>query len=408
MKAYNKGVICIHIGARAHYLFPKALQKKNELALLITDTWIASVLLRTIFKDIPIRLIQSFGQRYTSVIPSLSVVSSSIYFAWKEIWIRYKYKGWSQIIARNKVFQQWANTIFLKTHVQSNVVLGISYTARDVFETARKLGKKTILYQMDPGLEEERIVARLTEENKQYYPTNWHKAPVQYWNEWEEECMLADVILVNSDWSRRALLQSGMGIDVNKIHILPLPFEIERKHMQFNRTYPEIYSTGRPLVCLYLGTLTLRKGIHLVLDVAHKLKEKNITFILVGENELDIDWKKYPNVSYQGICSREETDTWYQRADVFLFPTLSDGFGLTQLEAMAWKLPVIASTYCGDVVKENVNGLLLKDCHAAAVASCLERCLEDTSLLPALSVHCLETLKEHNLDRFAEGLSELL
>ena len=55
----------------------------------------------------------------------------------------------------------------------------------------------------------------------------------------------------------------------------------------------------------------------------------------------------------------ETAARFYREADVFLFPTLSDGFGLTQLEAQAWRLPVIASRFCGDVVQDGVNGLLL-------------------------------------------------
>jgi glycosyltransferase involved in cell wall biosynthesis len=49
------------------------------------------------------------------------------------------------------------------------------------------------------------------------------------------------------------------------------------------------------------------------------------------------------------------TDAFYERADLFLFPTLSDGFGLTNLEAQAWSLPIVASRFCGEVVRDGVN-----------------------------------------------------
>jgi glycosyltransferase involved in cell wall biosynthesis len=71
----------------------------------------------------------------------------------------------------------------------------------------------------------------------------------------------------------------------------------------------------------------------------------------------------YPSVHVRWIGSvpREDAARFYRDADVFLFPTFSDGFGLTQLEAQAWKLPVIATKFCGDVVEDGKNGYLLPE-----------------------------------------------
>ena len=64
------------------------------------------------------------------------------------------------------------------------------------------------------------------------------------------------------------------------------------------------------------------------------------------------DLRDHPQVRWAGTVSREDTARYYRDADVFLFPTYSDGFGLTQLEAQAWKLPIIASVFCGAVVED--------------------------------------------------------
>jgi glycosyltransferase involved in cell wall biosynthesis len=399
-------VVCVHIGARAHYLLPKALHVKKNLIVLVTDTWIASPVIQKLLHNVPLRLVQSFAHRYSPAIPKLIVCSSGLYFAWMEISLRLFYaNGWLRIIARNNLFQNWANHILRKQKTYT-AVLGISYTSVKVFQTAKKNGKRTILYQMDPALGEERIVYQLIEENKEKYPTSWEKAPELYWQHWKEECSLADCIMVNSDWSRKALIQEG--IEAEKIHIVPLPFELGDAHLEFNRTYPQRFQAQRPLICLFLGTLTLRKGIHLVLDAAQRMKNEHIEFILVGNSELEVDWKAYPNVSYKGVCSRAETEYWYKQADVFLFPTFSDGFGLTQLEAMAWKLPVIASTNCGAVVQQAVNGMILTECTTEQLVLLLQNCLNEPTLLKELSVHCQDRVSEFSVNRFAEQLAELL
>ena len=74
---------------------------------------------------------------------------------------------------------------------------------------------------------------------------------------------------------------------------------------------------------------------------------------MVGPILIDIpaDLRERQNVRWVGPIARGEVAKWYREADVFMFPTHSDGFGLTQLEAQAWKLPVIASPFCGEVVQ---------------------------------------------------------
>jgi hypothetical protein len=69
-----------------------------------------------------------------------------------------------------------------------------------------------------------------------------------------------------------------------------------------------------------------------------------------------------------GRCQLWKVRRWSQ---YILFPTLSDGFGLTQLEAQRWKLPIIASGYCGDVVENGHNGIRLEGVTVDSICSAL-------------------------------------
>lgn len=93
-------------------------------------------------------------------------------------------------------------------------------------------------------------------------------------------------------------------------------------------------------------------------------------------------------------------------ADVFIFPTLSDGFGITQLEAQAWNLPIIASKFCGEVVKDNINGLILPEVTASAIAQKLQFCLNNPQKLEALSQKSTDTAV-FNLDKLQHSLQIL-
>ncbi len=398
-------VICVHIGARAHYLIPKALQLKGNLSYLITDTWIASAAIRSGFANSPVRLVKSFASRFSPAIPSNAVKRFSLKFLAVEVMLRArKLKGWDLIIERNKHFENIAEKIFRQLPA-TDAVLGISYTSLKVFHIARQRNQKKILFQIDPGLKEEQIVADIVARHGDVYTTHWEPAPKSYWKAWREECGLADVIMANSLWSKDALIEEG--IDERKIKVIPLPFQIEKKHLDFKKEYPFVFSKERPLRCLFLGTLTLRKGVHIALEVASRLINKPVEFVMVGQNELDMKLLDKPNIQYNGVASRADTDVYYQTSDIFLFPTLSDGFGLTQLEAMAWQLPVIASKHCGKVVVDQVNGLELDTCDADALEKVLIECLEHPELLKKTSSNCLETVKRFSLENFADSLAKL-
>ncbi|MGH9801245.1 MAG: glycosyltransferase family 4 protein, partial [Blastocatellia bacterium] len=121
-----------------------------------------------------------------------------------------RHSGWDLIIERNKWFQQQAVALLdrfchrLKTEAVTLFVY--SYAALSLLEFARVRGWRTVLGQIDPGLFEERIVARIYDANPQQRGS-WQPAPSEYWNNWRQECALADRILVNSTWSRDALVE---------------------------------------------------------------------------------------------------------------------------------------------------------------------------------------------------------
>ena len=402
MKRSN--VICVHIGARAHYLIPAALQRKNNLHTLVTDTWIGAKWLRLFLSLLPLTVLRSLAGRYHASIPSEKVSSFGWQFLLFELRMRLRYSySWALTCARDQKFESEAYKRVCKIN-DAEIVLGISYTSLQCFKAAREKGLKTLLFQVDPGLEEENLVATLVEQSG--LDTDWERAPHSYWQQWQEECKLADRIFVNSQWSKDGLMKHG--VSGKKIHILPLPFDILEKHKQFRRSYPEKFTNERPLKCLFLGTLTLRKGIHLVIEAARSLQDLPIEFIFAGRTEIDEKEFAAPNIQYKGIVTREETDILYQQADVFLFPTLSDGFGLTQLEALSWQLPVIASRCCGNVVEAESTGWLLESIDAKQIEMLLQHILTNPESLNRYAANCLARAGMFSTERFASSLSELL
>jgi hypothetical protein len=378
--------ICCQLGAREYYAIPRALQQTDQLAQLITDAWVPP---HSPFKQIPIAPLKALQERFHPDLTDASVQSFTPALLQFEVQQRLqKTASWPLMIARNTWFQKRAIQCLKryphKTGATPPILFSYSYAAQELFQYAKAQGWTTVLGQIDPGYPEEQIVQ--AEQCK--HPTlapQWQPTPPDYWQRWKEECHLADRILVNSDWSKQLLVQAD--IPEHKIQIVPLVYQPEPEAALFSRIYPSQFSPTRPLRVLFLGLITLRKGIAAVLEAIARLDGQPIEFWFVGPQQIDIPaaFRDYPQVHWTGKVSRSETQRHYQTADVFLFPTLSDGFGLTQLEAQAWKLPIIASKACGAVVDHQVNGLVLAEVTGTAIAESLRSLLQQPDRLAKLS-----------------------
>jgi len=235
-----------------------------------------------------------------------------------------------------------------------------------------------VLGQIDPGIEEDRIVAKAD-------PAGDSPKPEAYWASWRGELDLADVIVVNSEWSRAGLEKEGVSRD--KIAVIPLAHEPGADRASSpQRKLPGRFSGERPLRVLFLGQIIPRKGVRPLLDAIRSLEGEPVEFHFVGRSapEYESELRTRANIVWHGAVPRGETRRHYETADVFMFPTLSDGFGLTQLEALSAGLPVIASRSCGEVVRDGENGLILEEVSSRLIADVLRRLCKSPALVSSL------------------------
>jgi glycosyltransferase involved in cell wall biosynthesis len=313
--------------------------------------------------------------------------------------------GWRLIGRRNEWFQEHA-VDHLKASANGNhTVFAYSYAAKEIFELARARGWRTVLGQIDPGPAEERIVASV-EKNSAIKHTHWEPAPETYWNHWRDECALADRIVVNSGWSKDALIAED--VPAEKIHVIPLAYEASNDAKSFERQYPSSFSPRRPLRVLFLGQINLRKGVAHLLEAVKLLAGEHVVFWFVGPMQISVpdELRRHPQIKWFGVAPRGRVARYYCAADVFILPTLSDGFGLTQLEAQSWKLPVIASRYCGEVVRDGVNGVVIERISGRAIADVILKLLRSPERLKTMSKRA-EVDERFSLTRLASSLSRL-
>jgi len=392
--------ICCQLGARERYAIPRALFRMDMLGCLLTDVWVlpCSFLAKACGRR------SKLAERFHNQLRGARVKAFNSSLILFETLARARgLRGWPKIIARNRWFQRKvvsaltslaagtsakAADFRLQTS-DSPVLLSYSYTALEPFRYAKAHGWTTLLVQIDPGPEEEAIVAEQAARVPEL-AAGWQPAPAEYWASWREECKLADRIVANSEWSREGLIRGG--VPSEKLAVVPLAYEPremkdQEPEIRRARSYPARFTLERPMRVLFLGQINLRKGIARLLAAARILRDEPVEFWLVGPMQIANAGAigDAGRVKWFGPATREQAAQYYRNADVFILPTLSDGFAITQLEAQAYGLPVIASKFCGTAVESGVDGIILEEPTAACIAAAVRDCIADTDRLQKLA-----------------------
>ena len=395
--------LCCQLGAREHYAIPRSLHSQGRLIGLVTDAWVKP-------KSLVSRGASSFlrGRFHADLATDTVYHSTPQLIAFELRHKIQKRSGWDTIVARNLWFQQRAIkqlrqlTPLLSTLSPPPVIFAYSYAALGIFSYAKQQNWVTVLGQIDPGPKEEHIVRNLHQAADPSM-SQWSPAPETYWKTWHQECDLADAIVVNSAWSNQALIETG--VERNKIKIVPLAYDPPPEANSFNRTYPLAFIPDRPLRVLFLGQVNLRKGILPLLQAVDTLASQPLELWVVGPIQADIPqkWLSHPQIKWIGTVPRIAVTDYYRQVDVFILPTYSDGFAITQLEACAWQLPLIVSANCGQVAINGISGIVLPDLEPNSIARALLTCLTNPAMLASMVKQISKTYS-YSLDQLCERL----
>ena len=133
-------------------------------------------------------------------------------------------------------------------------------------------------------------------------------------------------------------------------------------HMQESKAL----NSAHPIF-LYVGRVAIEKNINAFLEI-----DLPGSKWVVGDGPAMAKIKQqYPNVNYLGVLKQPELAKVYAAADVFVFPSKTDTFGLVLLEAMACGTPVAAYPVTGpiDVLGDSPAGAMHEDLRTACLAA---------------------------------------
>lgn len=162
------------------------------------------------------------------------------------------------------------------------------------------------------------------------------------------------------------------------------------------------------LKILFVGNISLQKGLHVLIKAMSQLENKKISLSVVGREDITSRYlrniKKYieinkldKRVKFYGSLSGEALKEKYIEHDVFVMPSVNEAYGIVFLEAMQFYLPVIGCNSSGasEIIEEGVNGYLIDPEDSVRLATLINALDKDRRLLKQLSETSRQKYLQH-------------
>jgi glycosyltransferase involved in cell wall biosynthesis len=214
-----------------------------------------------------------------------------------------------------------------------------------------------------------------------------------------QEWDLADSILCGSTFVAQGL--ESLGVPPEKIRVVPYGIEIS----QFANISPP-WDGHRPLRVLFLGRVSLGKGVQYLYEALKSLDTPAITARMVGSIALQEPYRRLlaERIELMGQVPHSEVIRHLAWADLLVHPSISEGSAVVNYEALAAGLPVITTPNAGSVVRDGVDGFIVPIRDSLALAQKIDLLARDPNLLTRMSQNARERVQEFSLERYGERL----
>jgi glycosyltransferase involved in cell wall biosynthesis len=166
------------------------------------------------------------------------------------------------------------------------------------------------------------------------------------------EYSLADYIVVHSSFCRQTFIDAGL----DPHRMIMLPQGVDAQTFTPGAKHDDIFRV------LFVGGLTLRKGVQYLLEAWAQLQLPQAELLLVGSihHEVQPLLERYRGLHGLRLVGRVQNPVHlYQQASVFVLPSLSEGSAKVTYEAMACGLPVIVTPNAGAEIRNGIEGFLV-------------------------------------------------
>jgi len=220
----------------------------------------------------------------------------------------------------------------------------------------------------------------------------------------DEELAHADTVICASSFTKSTL--DLYGGNIPNVEVIPYgaPRPIGMDEVRVEK--------GGRLRLLFVGGLSQRKGLSYLFDSVEALGDA-VELTVIGQfvseppKVLEAHLRK---CRYIASLSHGDILRQMRQHDLFIFPSLFEGFGLVLLEAMSQGLPCITTSHTAgpDMIDHGRDGFIVPIRNTSEIVACVRKVLADPALLMAMKEAALAKAAESNWEKYQMRLACLL
>jgi glycosyltransferase involved in cell wall biosynthesis len=294
-------------------------------------------------------------------------------------------KGFLDYVASKVILKKGCNTF----HGWNNQAL------RSI-KAAQKIGAKTIL---ECGSTHRFFRERILKEEYERFGIENVKPPEYARQSSLEEITLSDFIFLPSEFAKKTFVDAG--ISKHKLLVIKRGVNLERFRSDKRKNHK--------FKVLFVGRLSLRKGVQYLLEAWRKINLPDAELVLVGSIDDNINpilstYNDIENIVFKGFL-KDPSDV-YKESTIFVFPSIEEGSAKVTYEAMAAGLPVITTESSGSVVRNGLDGFIIPIRDSEAIREKISYFYENPEKIEIMGTNALENIKHYTWQRYRDTLLE--
>jgi glycosyltransferase involved in cell wall biosynthesis len=216
------------------------------------------------------------------------------------------------------------------------------------------------------------------------------------------ETSMAQSFLAASSFTRSTLVENGTPAEA--VHVVPYGVDF----LRFAPDRSRRSLTGGKLRLLFVGRINQRKGIKYLLEAMRLVDSDQVELTVCGRvvDDLELFRPFADRIQIRPDVSAEELVAAYQAADLFVFPSVAEGFGQVLLESLACGLPILSTTHTAapDLIESGRQGFVVEPRQPEQLADRIAWSLTHRAELFAMREEARLLAEQFTWQRFREGV----
>lgn len=288
---------------------------------------------------------------------------------------------WNRPLFRGKQrLFDWSVAKLLPDANEDSIFVGYSGSLLSSLDSANERGYTTVLERSSAHIQVQKEI--LDDAYSTFRPDKTPPISERFVERELREYERADNIVVPSTFVANTFRQQG--VPDQKLHIVPLGVAPDRVPDTTSRSSdarpPRVREVvGEEPYLLFIGRTGIRKGIPYLLEAWTDSTLSDHELVIVGAVQPGVEEQLADTPDDVHVLGFEdEIDRWYQHADVFVFPSLEDGFGRVVLESLNCGTPVIVTERTGakDCIVADEDGIVIPAGDSDELAAAMEEAVD--------------------------------